>query len=115
MKLKDFYLPEIDNAFEPEASYAFIKNLVEEFTREEVNSCRIYRLIFRFEGILVVAQVGEICAVYRKPIFAIFETSSSYVVASKNHIYSPLGIRKDEVLEVVPFKGQPLRPKYLGT
>ena len=105
---KEFYMPEIDNAFEQEASYAYIKDLVEEFTLEEVESCRIFRLIYRLEGILVVAQVGDVCAVYRKPIYAIFATSSSYVVVSKDHIYSPLGIRKDEVLEVVPFKGQPL-------
>ncbi|WP_026463037.1 hypothetical protein [Adhaeribacter aquaticus] len=98
-----FYLPELDNIYEQEAYYAYIKDLVEEFTQEEVLDKRIFRLIFKFEGILVVAQVGETCPVYKKPIYAIFETPHTFVVVSKDKIYCPLGVRKDEVLEIMEF------------
>ncbi len=112
MNTLNFYLPELNNEYEQEAYYAYMKDLVQEYTQEEVLDKRIYRLIFRLEDILVAAQVGETCPVYKKPIYAIFETSSTFVVVSKDQIYSPLGIRKDAVLEIVEFAATEATPIY---
>ena len=99
-----FYLPGKENYYEQEAGYAYLKELAEEFTGLEVYPNRIYRLIYRLDGKLVVAQVGEMCPVYEKEITAIFETCCTFVVVSEHHIYNPLVIRKDEVLEVLNFR-----------
>jgi hypothetical protein len=99
-----FYIPGKENSYELAAGYAFLKDLAEEFSGEEVYPNRIYRLIYRMDGMLVVAQVGEQCPVYKKRILAIFETCCTYLVVSEGHIYNPCGIRKDEVIEVVNFR-----------
>jgi hypothetical protein len=99
-----FFLPGKENYYEQEAGYAYLKELAEEFTGLEMYPNRIYRLIYRLDGVLVVVQVGELCPVYEKTISAIFETCCTYVVVSEQHIYNPLVIRKDEVSEVLHFR-----------
>jgi hypothetical protein len=99
-----FYLPGKENYYEQEAGYAYLKELAEEFTGEEVYPNRIYRLIYRLDGMLVVAQVGETCPVYHTPISALFETCCTYVVVSEGHIFNPSAVRKDEVVEVTRFR-----------
>jgi hypothetical protein len=102
--IKNFYLPGKENFYEQEAGYAYLKGLSEEFTGEEVYPNRIFRLIYRLDGLLVVAQVGESCPVYKTRILAIFETCCTFVVVSEGHIFNPLGVRKDEVMEVTNFR-----------
>jgi hypothetical protein len=101
-----FYLPGKENYYEQETGFAYLKELAEEFTGLEVYPNRIYRLIYRLDGKLVVAQVGELCPVYEKMISAIFETCCAFVVVSEQHIYQPLVVRKDEVTEVLNFREQ---------
>lgn len=98
-----FFLPGKENYYEQEAGYAYLKELAEEFTGMEVYPKRIFRLIYRLDDVLVVAQVGEPCPVYHKTVSAIFETCCTYVVVSEQHIYYPHAIRKDQVIEVVTF------------
>jgi hypothetical protein len=99
-----FFLPGKENFYEQEAGYAYLKNLAEEFTGQEVYLNRIYRLIYRLEGQLVIAQVGELCPVYQTRISVIFETCCTFVVVSEDHFYNPLVVRKDAVTEVVNFR-----------
>jgi hypothetical protein len=104
MDALSFYIPGQGNEYAQEASYAFFKELAEDFTGEEIYANRISRLINRLDGVLVVVQVGEMCPVYKTRILAIFENSCTYVVVSEGHIYNPLAIRKDEVKEVTYFR-----------
>jgi hypothetical protein len=99
-----FFLPGKENYYEQEAGYAYLRELAEEFTGEEVYLNRIFRLIYRLDGMLVAAQVGELCPVYKAPISAIFETCCTYVVVSEGHIFNPSAVRKDEVIEVTLFR-----------
>lgn len=99
-----FFLPGKENFYEQEAGYAYFKSLAEDFSGEEVYPIRIFRLLYHLDDLLVAAQVGEPCPVYQKTILAIFETCCSYVVVSECHIFSPLAIRKDQVVEVTDFR-----------
>jgi hypothetical protein len=99
-----FYLPGKENYYEQEAGYAYLKELAEEFSGEEVYPTRIYRLIYRLDDMLVAAQVGEKCPVYHAPISAIFETCCTYLVVSDGHIFNPSAVRKDQVVEVSRFR-----------
>ncbi|MGV3504963.1 MAG: hypothetical protein ACO1O1_14735 [Adhaeribacter sp.] len=99
-----FFLPGKENFYEQEAGYAYLKALAEEFCGEEVYSHRIFRLLYHLDGLLVVSQVGEACPVYFKTIVAIFETCCTYLVVSEGHIFNPLAVRKDQVVEVTDFR-----------
>ena len=99
-----FFLPGKEYSQEQEAGYCFLKALAEEFGGEEIYSHRIFRLLYHLDGLLAVAQVGEPCPVYHKTVVAIFETCCTYLVVSEGHIYSPLAIRKDQVVEVTDFR-----------
>jgi hypothetical protein len=97
-------MPEVENRYEQEARYGYIKGLVEKFAQEEIWPNRIFRLIFRQEGLLTFAQFGELYPIYRKPIYAILETAGTFVIVSKDCIYSPLGICKKDIVDVLGLK-----------